>query len=495
MRALLEDALDGDPQHRGIAALFVDSSADSFASVGVRGHEGEASIERASAFPIGSVSKTFAGLLLAESVRRGEIAGLHEPISRVWKDKLTLPRGATRELDWDDLATHRSGFPFFPTNWSAGNELHRAGYTMDEFREYLARAKLESEPGAKTLYGNTGYGLLAMSLAELTGETYADLLRKRIFDPLGMTGSSFPDHEKLPPAGYVEGWGTKCQPQPWRWDPTPMGPCCVIRSTLSDLAQLARALMKPGTPFQEDFRAIAEPRTPAPWGLGESFGLGITVSPTRGLAWKDGQVEGVRTFLLLEPAKQRALVLVASSYRVDVGDLAFRLWSIITDDPSGALQTSTAVKDVPPDAHLVGERLSDDMVLEAVSAPRVAAPGDIVTTTLFLKCDANGKSPTRRPYRVYSDAWLGAELGRIVRSQYLANGARCESDGARFRHVLSYALPRSSKLTKADVWVGLVAVDHDDSGPNAAAESTQRRRAARIIVVDPAQQPLSTWGR
>lgn len=493
LRALLEDALDGDP-HRGAAALFVDGDTESFASVGVRAHEG-GTIDRSTVFPLGSISKTFAGLLLAESLRRGEIVDLRDPVTRVWKDKLALPRGTTREIDWDDLATHRSGLPFFPTNWSAGEEEHRAGYTMEEFRSYLAAAKLESEPGTKAVYGNTGFGLLALSLAELTGQRYSDLLRTRIFQPLGMTASDYPDRDERPPKNYVEGWGTGCQPQPWRWDPSPMGPCCVIRSSLTDMARLARALMQPNTIWSDDLARISEPRTKTPWDLGESFGLGVTVHPKRHLVWKDGQVEGVRSYFIVEPATRRALVLVASSYRMEVDDLAFRIWDRMTGDPSGELTTSALVAELPAEARAVTDaRLAEDIVVEGVVAPLAAAPGETVTISLYLRCKAEqGNLARHHPYRVYSDLWMGAERGRILRTQRLADGAFC-SEGQRFRHDVKYTLPPDQAGYRADLWVGVTGVDHTSDRPNATSEGKQRKRVARILVVDPASRSRSTWG-
>lgn len=494
MGALLADAADGDEPHRGLAALFIDGGEDHFASVGVRGHGddnvGSGVIDRSTIFPIGSISKTFTGLLLAEALRRGEIANLQDAVAPVWKDKLPFPRGATRDIRWEDLATHRAGLPFFPPNWTAGSEKHRAGYTMDAFRAYLASAKLESEPGTTALYGNTGYALLGMSLAEIAGRTFPDLLRERVLRPLGMTGSDYPDRDEPPPANYVEGWGTNCQPQPWRWDPTPMGPCCVIRSSLTDFARLARVLMTPNTTWSEDFQRMIVPRAEAPWGLGEYFGLGVTVSPAKGLVWKDGQVEGVRSFFLLEPSKKRALVLVASSYRVDIHDLAFRMWDLVTDDPSGRLTASQFIDAAPSEAKAVNERLANDMVVEAVEAPASASPGQNVTVSVYLRCEK--ASP--RPYRFYSDLWMGRDIGRIIRTQRLANGATCETDGKRIRHDVNYTLPRSARPYKADLWIGLTGVDHAADRPDAAASGSQRKRIARIVVGDWESRPPVTWG-
>lgn len=68
------------------------------------------------AFEIGSVTKTFTGLLLAEAVERGEVA-LDDPIGAY----LELGDAPAASATFEELATHRSGLPTFPSDpeWMA----------------------------------------------------------------------------------------------------------------------------------------------------------------------------------------------------------------------------------------------------------------------------------------------------------------------------------------------------------------------------------------
>lgn len=483
---MLHDALDGDEQ-RAVGAAWVDGEDDAIVALGVRGHEGGAAFDRDTVFPVGSVSKVFVGVLLAEALRRHEIDALDAPIAPVWQDKMTIPGGPTRGITWDDLATHRAGLPYFPTNWAPSKDEHRAGYTLEELRTFLATYTLPSEPGTKVLYGNTGYGLLALSLAEVARQSFGDLLRSRILRSLRMSRSDFPDRDEAPPPNLLEGWDEKWKAEPWKWDPSPMAPCCVVRSSLGDLAHFARELMRPGTIWHDDLMLVGSPRADAPWGMGHFFGLGINGRVVAPVLFKDGQVHGIRTFLILEPKTRRALVVVANSYRVHIDDLAWRLWDVALGDPSGPLAVS-AVETSPVAATPSGAVLSDDVVLRAFVAPEVARPGETVTCSLYLECT----NDSAKRLRVYSDLWMGAREQRIVRSQRLAAGDTC-ARGKIFRHDFHYTLPRSETLRHADVWIGLTSTQRGDVTPDAAFHGNDRRKITRIRVVDPSRAPI-TWG-
>jgi D-alanyl-D-alanine-carboxypeptidase/D-alanyl-D-alanine-endopeptidase len=57
---------------------------------------------------------------------------------------------------------------------------------LDDFRTYLASAKLAYTPGRAAAYSNVGYGVLGEALVGAGGKSYADLLRERVTGPLGM---------------------------------------------------------------------------------------------------------------------------------------------------------------------------------------------------------------------------------------------------------------------------------------------------------------------
>jgi CubicO group peptidase (beta-lactamase class C family) len=89
----------------------------------------------------------------------------------------------------EHLLRHRSGIP------------HRVTTDADETRPQTAadmvdlakKAKLTGEPGAGYAYSSGGFAVLARVLELASGMSYADLIRVRLFEPLGMTRSLHPD--------------------------------------------------------------------------------------------------------------------------------------------------------------------------------------------------------------------------------------------------------------------------------------------------------------
>jgi len=91
------------------------------------------------------------------------------------------------------LRSHRSGIPHRVT--TAGEEA--IPYTSAELVEKISRARPLFEPGARRLYSSAGYSLLARTLELASGESYAQLLKRCVFDPAGMDQSMEFDSEAV----------------------------------------------------------------------------------------------------------------------------------------------------------------------------------------------------------------------------------------------------------------------------------------------------------
>jgi CubicO group peptidase (beta-lactamase class C family) len=140
-------------------------------------------------YELGSVSKTFSGLLLAELARAGEIrldAPLHGSLPQ-----LPLRHATSRLITLRHLATHTSGLPRIPLGLVPGALLRPydnsyARYGNDRLLETFARTRPRSRPGTRWHYSNLGVALLGLALAHSAGTTYAELLTTRVLRPLGL---------------------------------------------------------------------------------------------------------------------------------------------------------------------------------------------------------------------------------------------------------------------------------------------------------------------
>lgn len=116
-------------------------------------------------FEIGSITKTFTGALLADMAAKGEVA-LDDPVGKYLPDGVTMPTGGSREITLLDLATHRSGLPRLPDNFTPPDMSDPyAAFTVEKLYDFLNNHELRRDHGADAEYSNVGMGLLGHALA------------------------------------------------------------------------------------------------------------------------------------------------------------------------------------------------------------------------------------------------------------------------------------------------------------------------------------------
>ncbi|MEQ8655315.1 MAG: D-alanyl-D-alanine-carboxypeptidase/endopeptidase AmpH [Kiloniellales bacterium] len=139
---------------------------------------------------IGSISKVFTGLALAHAASNGTVA-LTDPLSKHLKWNVELPTKEGREIRLIDAATQSSGLPRefdFPPG-PANNPY--VNHDEAHFVEALKSAELLYAPGGGILYSNVGFDILAATLADATGKSYAVLLEETVTGPIGLQHTGF----------------------------------------------------------------------------------------------------------------------------------------------------------------------------------------------------------------------------------------------------------------------------------------------------------------
>ncbi|MEU9079406.1 serine hydrolase domain-containing protein [Kitasatospora sp. NPDC048538] len=161
-------------------------------------------------FELGSVSKTFTALLLAEMAARGELA-LDDPLEhRLPPNWPPVPSRCAEPVRLLHLATHTSGLPRLPPGLLAA-ALPRwrsnpyAGFGDDDLRTALARTTPRRRPGEHYRYSNYGVGLLGRALAETGRSPYGALLAERICGPLGLRATGCAPDAPGRATGYLRG--------------------------------------------------------------------------------------------------------------------------------------------------------------------------------------------------------------------------------------------------------------------------------------------------
>ena len=150
---------------------------------------GDAPYDGRTLFEIGSITKVFTGILLAEMAERGDVR-LEQPVAELLPGDVVVPSRNGRQIRLVDLSTHSSGLPRMPDNFTPadpGNPY--VDYTAAKLYDFLRRHELRRDIGVEAEYSNVGVGLLGHALARRAGTSYEALVTARILDPLKMTST------------------------------------------------------------------------------------------------------------------------------------------------------------------------------------------------------------------------------------------------------------------------------------------------------------------
>jgi CubicO group peptidase (beta-lactamase class C family) len=276
-------------------------------------------------YEIGSVSKVFTGVLLAALVRDGAVR-LDQPVAELMPDGTTVPSGGERPITLVDLSTHSSGLPRMPDNFEPADPRNPyADYTFERMAEFLGRVKPARAPGAGYEYSNVGVGLLGWVLARKAGMSYEGLLAERITGPLAMKSTVVTLTPELK-ARLAPGHDAAGNPE-GNWDLLAFAGAGGIRSTAADMMRFLRANLSAGKPLGETLAFAREVRYTPPAAGAHRLGLGWHISPA-GVHWHNGQTGGYHSFVAVDTAHGRAVVVLADTATGEVdglGDAILRM--------------------------------------------------------------------------------------------------------------------------------------------------------------------------
>jgi beta-lactamase class C len=149
-------------------------------------------------FNLASLGKTFDSTLLSMAVLQGELA-LDDTVGKYVTE--LQDAGDIRNIRLDHLVSYTSGLSL-PQDHPPWPDVF---YDLPKFMQYLKTWKIpeDHEPGKTHVYSHAAYMLLHIVLERRFGMPYAELLKERLLDPLGMSSTSLPPHRnavaQLPP--------------------------------------------------------------------------------------------------------------------------------------------------------------------------------------------------------------------------------------------------------------------------------------------------------
>ena len=297
-------------------------------------------------YEIASVSKTFTSILLA-ILQKEKLLDKDDSVAKYVPELAKIPE--FEKITLYHLATHTSGLPNLPTKLIIFNLLALlrpssayqalSQFTKSDLIRFFSKSKLKTEPGTEWHYSNGTVGLLGHIFELVTNSSYEDLVKSKICGVLGMTNTGInllESHKNQMASGYSY-FGKKIN----HWVAPAIEGAAGLYSTTSDLIKfLETNLGFIDTSISSELKYCHSTRfvpklsyfmknMMMPY-LGVEFdemALGWWVSKrnNREILFHDGGTAGFSSFIGIEPAKKKGVIILANKLSRQVHKLGMGL--------------------------------------------------------------------------------------------------------------------------------------------------------------------------
>ena len=271
-------------------------------------------------YEIGSVSKVFTGVMLADAVVQGKVK-LDQPAAELLPAGATMPQKGDNPITLKDLSIHRSGLPRLPNNMkSIGSGNPYSDYTSDLAMAFLKTHSLRREPGEEMEYSNFAVSFLGNLLCRQAGKSYDELLADRIAGPLAMSDTTVSANKDVVKR-LVTGHSTKGNATS-SWEFADMPGAGGIRSTTADMMRFVKAnLDPPDNDLGKALNLAWEIQHP---GNAKDFGMGLGwhLARDQSTRWHNGQTGGYHAMCMVNRDLSCGIVLMTNTATMEVDRLA-----------------------------------------------------------------------------------------------------------------------------------------------------------------------------
>lgn len=296
-------------------------------------------------YEIGSITKVYTSLLLADAVQRREVT-LDTPVAELLPPGITVPTKDKLAITLKQLALHASGLPRLPPSLVQQQRPDPyGGYGEEQLYRDLLATELEVPPGTRIVYSNYGAGLLGHALGRKLGKGFPTVLRERVLAPLGLTDTFFGF-----PAGTesrrAQGTDADLQPTvPWTFDALAGAGALVsdARDQLHLIDAELDAYAGGKAPLRAPMRLTQEDQLE---NEGPNTGLGWQIDKD-GRYWHNGGTGGFHSFVGFDPKARRGVVILASTSTSLADRLADAMYQVLEGTPPVAAKFPSVAELVP----------------------------------------------------------------------------------------------------------------------------------------------------
>jgi CubicO group peptidase (beta-lactamase class C family) len=258
---------------------------------------------------LGSMNKMITAVAIAQLVESGKLA-FDDPVGKHLPDYPNADVAAKVRIH--HLLTHTSGLgSFFSDEFQ--NASRTRFRTVQDFMGLVQKEKLAFEPGARWQYSNSGFLLLGAIVEKVSGRSYFDYVRERIYQPAGMPDTDAYEMDEPVPnlaIGYVR---DRQQRSGWRnnlfMHVIKGGPAGGGFSTAGDLIRFAEALRHGRLVTKSTWELLAsrKPELSSP-----DYGYGFAISGDGDVVGHTGGFPGISAQLAIYPKSGYASVALSN---------------------------------------------------------------------------------------------------------------------------------------------------------------------------------------
>ena len=317
----VEDVIDREMPASGVPGLAYAVVADGQVTAAgargaVRAGEGDAATAD-TAFPTGSISKSFTALAVMQLVEDGQV-DLEVPVSEYLDAFVGRPGGT---VTIRQLLSHTSGFSTVQGNTSYSDVTGEPD-ELERRVEELADVTPAHAPEDSWEYSNANYLVAGRLVEVVSGEPFQDYVERHILRPVGMADSFVADgevHDDMA-TSHTPWFGTTRARSPNRTD-RGMAPAGGVVASANDLGRYLLMMMngEDDVLSAEGKALMVRPASSA----SPFYGLGWFLDTAQGTAWHSGTVPGAESLATMVPAEGRgAVVLVNGGSGTGFGETA-----------------------------------------------------------------------------------------------------------------------------------------------------------------------------
>lgn len=310
-------SLLADYQAAGLSlAVVLDGELQYAQGYGVRDAGSGAPVTPDTVFSLGSITKSFTALAIAQQVDAG-LLDLDTPIVTYLPDFTLTDPDAANALTLRHLLSNSAGFEPDDIGWYRGDLR-----TIEDVVTYIGTRAVTSTPGTTYVYNNLGYTLAGYVLQSVVGRPYADIIRDDILAPLGMTSADVGFDAMQQAADHAQPHLLDMRSGPVAIDffanMDAVAPAGAVVASARDMANYALFQLGDGTFNGQRIVSealLTEMHTPQV----DQYGLGWVITDHAGvdLVLHNGSIDGFGAMLVLVPAENLGVVAMMNSDYLD----------------------------------------------------------------------------------------------------------------------------------------------------------------------------------